>query len=123
MKEALLSIILIFAVGQLYASTDSLYQKSVELYEEGRYELALESWQQIVDSGFEAAELYYNMGNAAFRSNSIGYAALYYEKALKLDPTLRDAANNLEFLARYKSDAFEEVPEFFLRSVIWLFVG
>jgi len=58
------------------------------------------------------------MGNASFRSNSIGYAALYYEKALKLDPTHVDAAHNLEFLSRYKSDAFEEVPEFFLRTWI-----
>ena len=31
---------------------------------------------------------------------------------------MKDAENNLEFLSRYKSDAFEEVPEFFIRT--WL---
>lgn len=116
MKEFKLSIILLFAAVQLFASNDSLYTRAVLLYEEGKYELALESWQNIVDSGYEAADLYYNMGNAAFRSNSTGYAALYYEKALKLDPSLRDADNNLEFLSRYISDSFEEVPEFFIRT-------
>lgn len=116
MKILKLSIILILSTGQLFASSDSLYNRAIALYEEGKFETALKSWQEIVDSGFESPELYYNMGNASFRSNSIGYAALYYEKALKLEPTHRDAANNLEFLSRYKSDAFEEVPEFFLRT-------
>ena len=104
MKLLKLSIILILFVSQLSASTDSLYIRAVALYEEGKFELALESWQKIVESGYESPELYYNMGNAAFRSNSIGYSALYYEKALKLDPSMEDAAHNLEFLSRYKSD-------------------
>lgn len=116
MKYKLLSIFFLLLGFHLYASSDSLYQVAIKLYEEGQYEAALDSWQEIVESGFESPELYYNMGNAAFRSNSIGYAALYYEKALKLDPSLEDAENNLEFLSRYTSDAFEEVPEFFLRT-------
>lgn len=118
MKLNLLSIILLLIGIQLFASTDSLYQGAVSLYEEGQYEAALESWHGVIESGFESPELYYNMGNAAFRSNSIGYAALYYEKALKLDPGMEDAENNLEFLSRYTSDAFEEVPEFFLSTWI-----
>lgn len=116
MKLLKLSLIMLISASQVLASSDSLYVKGLSLYEEGKYELALERWNQVVESGYEAAELYYNMGNAAFRSNSIGYAALYYKKALKLDPSLKDAENNLEFLSRYKSDAFEEVPEFFIRT-------
>jgi len=116
MKLSKLIIILILSASQLFASTDSLYNGAVALYEEGNFELALENWQIVLESGYESPELYYNMGNAAFRSNSIGYAALYYEKALKLDPSLKDAAHNLEFLSRYKSDTFEEVPEFFIKT-------
>lgn len=118
MKFLKLSIILILSASQLFASSDSLYNKAITLYENGQFEAALDSWQGIIDTGFESIDLYYNMGNAAFRSNSIGYAAMYYEKALKLDPSHGDAAHNLEFLSRYKSDAFEEVPEFFLRTWI-----
>ena len=118
MKILKLSIILILSASPLFASSDTLYNNGIGLYEDGQFEAALESWQGIIDGGFESPDLYYNMGNAAFRSNSIGYAALYYEKALKLDPTHGDAAFNLEFLSRYKSDAFEEVPEFFLRTWI-----
>lgn len=116
MKLFKLSVIMLFLASQVLASTDSVYMSALSQYEEGQFERALESWRGIVDSGYESPELYYNMGNAAFRSNSIGYAVLYYEKALKLDPSLKDAENNLEFLSRYKSDSFEEVPEFFMRS-------
>ena len=108
---------MLLSASQILASSDSLYTDALSLYEQGNFETALESWQRVVESGFESPELYYNMGNAAFRSNSIGHAVLYYEKALKLDPSMNDAENNLEFLSRYKSDSFEEVPEFFLR--IW----
>ena len=129
MKFLKLIIVLVLTAGNLFAasdsiavSADSLYTQGVTLYEDGEFESALEHWKQIVKSGNESPELYYNMGNAAFRSNSIGYAVLYYEKALKLEPAHDDAAHNLEFLSRYISDTFEEVPEFFLRSWISLAV-
>ncbi|MCD4710257.1 MAG: hypothetical protein K8R52_05375, partial [Bacteroidales bacterium] len=63
-------------------------------------------------------DLYYNMGNAAYRSNSIGHAILYYEKALKLEPAHEDAIHNLDFVSRYRLDAFDEVPVLFLG--IWI---
>jgi hypothetical protein len=95
---------------------DSLFMDANRLYQEGRYEAALGTYRQVVDAGFESADLYYNMGNAAFRSNSIGYAILYYEKALKLDPFHEDALHNLEFVSRYRVDTFEEVPRLFIRT-------
>jgi tetratricopeptide (TPR) repeat protein len=104
-----------------FATTDSLYLKAVTLYDSGAYEESLDAYRAIVDSGFEAAGLYYNMGNAAFRSNNIGHAVLYYEKALKLDPSYEDAAHNLEYINRYRVDTFDKVPEFFLKT--WISVA
>jgi len=118
MKRAALIVSLSMLLGALHASPDSLFQAGNRLYQEGKYELALETYGEIVLLGFESAELYYNMGNAAYRSNSIGYAILYFEKALKLDPGHEDAANNLEFASRYRVDTFEEVPELFIRNWI-----
>jgi hypothetical protein len=94
------------------------YRMAGDLYNQGAFEKALTEYRRIVKSGFEAADLYYNMGNAAFRSNSIGYAVLYYEKALKLDPSHEDAANNLAYVSRYTIDSFDEVPELFIRTWI-----
>jgi len=111
---ALLLVSVIFA--QVSAKTDSLFQKANGLYQQGEYELALNIYKEITGVGFESPGLYYNMGNAAYRSNSIGYAILYFEKALKLDPSHDDARHNLEFVSRYRVDTFEEVPEMFWRS-------
>jgi tetratricopeptide (TPR) repeat protein len=121
MKHIIISILLglPLAGGLLTASgNDSLFHTGNSLYEEGKYEEALGIYNQVVQEGKESAGLYYNMGNAAYRSNSIGYAILYYEKALKLEPAHEDAANNLEFVSRYRLDTFEEVPQLFMG--VWI---
>lgn len=107
----------------LLVNVDSLFHAANALYEEGNYEQALNTYREINTSGEESAGLYYNMGNAAFRSNNIGYAILYYEKALKLDPAYEDARHNLEFVSQYKVDTFEGVPEFFLRAWVGTMVN
>lgn len=104
------------------ADIDSLFLAANDLYNKGQYEPALESFYAIILNGFESADLYYNMGNAAYRSNSIGHAILYYEKALKLEPAHDDARHNLDFVSRYRLDAFEEVPVLFMRTWIIGFV-
>jgi hypothetical protein len=114
----LVLIILLFVVTDLFASGDSIFVQANELYQEGDYEMALKLYKEVISEGSESPDLYYNMGNAAFRSNNIGHAILYYEKALKLDPTHEDALHNLEYVSRYRVDTFEQVPELFLR--VWI---
>ena len=113
MKKAYVILFMMMVVAEVSATTDSLYQKANSFYQKGEYETALNVYRDIVDTGFESSDLYYNMGNAAYRSNSIGYAVLYYEKALKLDPSHEDALHNLKFISRYRVDTFEQVPELF----------
>jgi len=105
-----------------HADIDSLYLNANSLYQHGQYEPALEQYNAVILSGKESADLYYNMGNAAYRSNSIGHAILYYEKALKLEPAHEDAIHNLDFVSRYRLDTFEEVPVLFLGAWITGFV-
>ena len=122
MKRACLILLMSMLYGVVSASPDSLFLKANGLYQDGKYELALEQYRQVLESELESADLYYNMGNAAYRSNSIGYAILYYEKALKLDPSHEDASNNLEFASRYRVDTFEEVPELFITTWMRIFL-
>lgn len=118
MRRAVLIFCLSLFAGVLCATPDSLFLAANKNYQEGNYEKALETYGEIILSGFESADLYYNMGNAAYRANSIGHAILYFEKTLKLDPSHEDAVNNLEFASRYRVDTFEEVPELFIRTWI-----
>jgi hypothetical protein len=116
MNRAWVILMAVMIVPDLSATPDSLFQKAIGQYQEGEYEVSLQVFSEIIDQGHESPDLYYNMGNAAFRSNNIGQAILYYEKALKMEPSHEDAAHNLEFVARYRVDTFEEVPELFIRT-------
>ena len=100
------------------ASLDSLWNAGVTAYADGRWDEAREAWQSIETSGVESARLYGNIGNAWFKSGEIARAILYYEKALKLDPSFPDARYNLDFARTFVQDKIESVPEFFLAS--WL---
>ncbi|MFZ5941937.1 MAG: tetratricopeptide repeat protein [Bacteroidota bacterium] len=116
MKKLLLLFGLLTTVSGLLARSDSAFVRAVESYDRGNFEESLELFRKIADNGETSAVLYYNMGNAAYRSNQLGYAVLYYEKALKEDPGMENAAVNLEFVSRYLEDHLESVPELFVRT-------
>ena len=97
---------------------DSLWNKGVEAYSQGDYELASASWNAIAESGMESVELYYNLGNACFKDGNLSRAILWWERARKLDPSDRDVRHNLEFAEAQTQDRIDSVPEFFLRT--WL---
>ncbi len=124
MKNYLAIVFLMCTVLLHGAGTrDSLFNAASDAYSESNYEVALDRYSEIVSRGYEAPDLYYNMGNAAFRSNRLGYAVLYYNKALKLDPAHEEAERNLAYVERYKEDQLEQVPELFIRSWIRSLVG
>ncbi|MBO4328443.1 MAG: tetratricopeptide repeat protein [Bacteroidales bacterium] len=87
------------------------FEEGNAAYNEGNYGEALERYGQIVDFGLESAELYYNMGNAYYKSKAYPMAILYFEKALKLDPANRDIKTNLEIANLAVADKIEPIPQ------------
>ena len=75
-------------------------------YSEGRYQQAVEGYQSLVQSGRWSANLFYDLGNARFRTGDFGQAILNYERALALEPHHPEAAANLQ-LARDEARALE----------------
>ena len=97
---------------------DSLWNTGVGYYAQEDYQGALECFKQLETLGYESPELYYNIGNSYYKmSGYIAYSILYYERALKLDPSHKDALSNLEFVRQFTLDKIEVVPEFVL--VTW----
>ncbi len=113
--KRLFIILLVLASAQMLRADDNsiLMQEAIKDYDEGRYTQAIELYQKVVENGFESAALYYNMGNAYFKNNNMASAILYYEKALKLDPTDEDARFNLKIANSRIVDKIESVPEIF----------
>ena len=115
---ALLAALLLALPLSGYAApdTDSLWEQGVTAYSESRWQEASDAWMQIADAGLESAQLYYNIGNAFFKGGDNARAILWYERALKVDPSYEDARVNLEFVRTQIQDRIEEVPEFFLEA-------
>lgn len=113
--KRLLIILLVFASVLTTMADDNkiLMKEAIKDYNEGQYNRAIELYQKVIENGFESAALYYNMGNAYFKSNNMASAILYYEKALKLDPTDEDARFNLKIANSRIVDKIESVPEIF----------
>lgn len=98
--------------------TDTLWERAGTLYTAGDYNGALMVYDSISSAGWASAKLFYNMGNAYFKSGKIGEAILYYNKAQKLAPADDDVAYNLAYANSFVKDKIEVVPEFFLKE--WL---
>ena len=77
------------------------------LYEDGRYEQAARSFQQLVDKGYGDPVLYYNLGNAYFKQGDIGRAILNYLRAERLAPRDDDIRTNLDFARSQTLDLLE----------------
>ncbi len=95
---------------------DSLWNAANAAYVDGRWADAAEGYEKIADMGLESAALYCNTGDAYFKDGNIPMAILYYERALKVDPSYEDARYDLSLLNSMIQDRIEPVPEFLLKA-------
>ena len=95
---------------------DSLWKAGVEAYTAGNYAQALQDWEDVRATGLMSKELYYNLGNAYFKTGEIAPAILWYERALRLDPSDTDVRYNLDFARAQTQDKIDEVPEIFFEQ-------
>ena len=96
---------------------DSLWNAANQAYTEGRWSDAVADYNIISEAGMESAALYCNTGNAYYKDGNVPMAILYYERALKLDPSYEDARFNLELLNYSIQDRIDPVPEFILKTL------
>ncbi len=93
-----------------------------KFYEEKDFISAIRVYNSIISQGVESAPLYFNLGNAYFKSGDLGHAVLYYLKAKRLDPGNEDIRHNLEFAKQFSRVQMEgvelnPVKEFFVTIV------
>lgn len=99
---------------QSFAQADELFSEANQQYQNKQFIEAIASYNKIVDNGYESPVLFYNLANAYFRINKIGYAILNYEKALKLAPGDEDIIYNLKLANARQQDKIKEVPQIFI---------
>jgi tetratricopeptide (TPR) repeat protein len=80
--------------------TEGAFDRANRLYEQGQYSEAAAAYQALLGHGQVSAPLYYNLGNAWFKSGHLGRAVVAYRLAEQLDPRDPDIRANLQFARR-----------------------
>lgn len=96
------------------SEVDDLMKAGNSYYQQKQYEKAIDTYQKIINMGYEGVSLYYNLGDAYYRENKIGYAILYFEKAHRLAPGDNDVNHNLVIANTKTVDKINTMPQFFL---------
>ena len=123
---AVVALLLLIPFGAKAAESypDSLWHSGIEAYTAGDYAKALQDFEDVRATGLMSKELYYNLGKAPFKSGEIAPAILWYERALRLDPSDADVRYNLDYARALTQDRIDEVPEIFFeqwgRSICYL---
>jgi tetratricopeptide (TPR) repeat protein len=80
------------------ASVDaSAFEAGNKLYFENKFSEAAATYEKLVQGGEKSAALYFNLGNAYFKSGQIGRAVAAYRQAQELSPRDPDIRANLQF--------------------------
>ena len=102
---AILAFILHLAPLTLFA------QSGDDLYRMGDYQAAAEAYETTLAEGLTSPELHYNLGGAYYHEGQIGKAILNYERALRLDPSFKDAKENLALANSRTTDHIAVLPK------------
>lgn len=123
-KVLTVALLLTFGCGafslsaQGSAGVSGLWEKGNEAYSQEQYQNALNFYLTIEGEKLVSPELYYNIGNTYFKLGDNPHAILYYERALKYNPSYEDAKNNLAIAQELTLDRIESVPDFILKMQI-----
>ena len=99
-RRSAVTLVLLFVSISLSASTVTR-QQADSAYAQEHYQQAIFDYETLLKQGV-SAELYYNLGNAYYRTDQMPKAVLNYERALLLSPGDADIRFNLQ-MARSKT--------------------
>src|SRR6266702_1528366 len=105
----LLCVILTFSV---LAQSDADFAKANQDYAQGNFKEAISGYETLVRSGQWSANLFYDLGNAYFRTDAFGHAILNYARALEMQ---------LSWPERYLQ--FASINQFSIAAAVAFWVG
>lgn len=82
-------------MGQTPSEATSRFDAANRAYETEDYSQAIESYEALLRDQHRSAAVYFNLGNAYYQNRERGMAIANYHRALRLNPSHRDAATNL----------------------------
>lgn len=98
-------------------NASSLAEQGDSAYTKENYKLAVELYNQAIQKDGVSTDLYYNLGNAYYRTGDLSSSILAYERALRLDPSNSDAKSNLDFVNTKIADKKGESGSFISNTI------
>ena len=105
----LVGIFALFMASSAFGQTGAQFAKANQDYSRGDFKEAISGYETLVHAQQWSANLFYNLGNAYFRTQDFGHAILNYERALALDRHHAESDANLR-IARDEARALEMQP-------------
>ena len=99
----------------IYAQDEEI-KKAESAYVAEIYDVAIEEYESLLKNYGASAELYYNLGNAYYKSGKTAHAILNYERAILIKPGDADIRFNLELARQQIVDKIEPLQEFFMKK-------
>ncbi len=111
MKNFVVIAFILFTSIGFSQSAEELFNNANKLFQQEKYEAAIDQYKLIEELQLQSDELFFNLGNAYYKLNKVALAIYYFEKSLKLNPSNADAKTNLAFANRMAIDDIEELPK------------
>ena len=113
------SIIFWLLLNNIFANTlIDIFDQGNSFMEDKNYSAAVNSYKSAIQINPYQSKVFYNLGNAHFRLDSLGHAVWAYSKALKLSPRDKNIIYNLNITKDRLNLQFTYPKNYFLVSML-----
>ena len=119
MKKYLYLFLLIFQISL----AQTAFENGNQFYQKENYQSAISSYESIINTGKQSAELYFNLGNSYYKLHKVAPAIYNFEKALLLNPNDKDIQTNLDFARKIAIDDIKVMPKVGFHKLIQNFTS
>lgn len=114
LHEKVILIFTLFSAFALYAQDSLNVNIANTQYDNKNYISAIDIYENLIATNGASPEIYYNLGNAYYKTKQFGLAILNYERCLQITPNDKDATFNLELANLHIKDKLAPVNRLFI---------
>jgi tetratricopeptide (TPR) repeat protein len=110
-------ILICFLMFSFIGQANKFLLEAEKAYDSKNYKVAITNYEKLIADGYKSYQLYYNLGNAYYRSNQLGKAIYAFELARKINPNDEDVRINLGIASAKTIDKIDAKENFFISAV------